>query len=90
MAAGSLRTLAPESNGLRVLVRLGWGIERKDYSRTYREVVAATSAELARDARSWSRGHALLRRHGQVLCRRSHPACSACPLRAMCPSSNAK
>jgi endonuclease-3 len=41
MFAGKLRTLALESNGLRALVRLGFGEEHKDYRRMYRSVQEA-------------------------------------------------
>lgn len=33
--------------------------------------------------------YALLRHHGQELCRRAAPICSPCPLRRRCPSSTA-
>jgi endonuclease-3 len=76
-------TLAPDSNALRVLLRLGYGEESKNYAATYRSAVNATSAEL-RDAKFAQRAHILLRRHGQEVCRRSAPRCELCPLRGEC------
>jgi endonuclease III len=76
--------LALESNGLRVLLRLGFGEEKKSYSTTYRLVQQAVKEGLDND-RSWLiQAHLLLRRHGQELCRRSEPMCGECPLAADC------
>ena len=80
---GKKVTLAPDSNALRVLLRLGYGEESKSYATTYRSVCAATAAEL-RDAAFAQRAHVLLRRHGQEVCKRSAPRCEVCPLRAQC------
>ncbi|MGH9840680.1 MAG: endonuclease III domain-containing protein [Blastocatellia bacterium] len=76
--------LALESNGLRVLIRLGFGEELKNYSATYRAVQEAMKEQLKDDC-DWLIGaHLLLRRHGQELCRRSEPVCKACPLTKHC------
>ena len=80
---GKKVTLAPDSNALRVLLRLGYGEESKNYAKTYRSAVNATAGEL-RDAKFAQRAHILLRRHGQELCKRSTPRCELCPLRAQC------
>ena len=80
---GKKLTLAPDSNALRVLLRLGYGEESKNYAKTYHSAVAATSSEL-RDAKFAQRAHLLLRRHGQELCKRNAPRCELCPLRAQC------
>jgi endonuclease III len=87
MAAGAARTLAPESNGLRVLLRLGWGTADEDYGRAYRSVTAATAPSLPDDPEWLARAHVALRHHGKTLCLRGEPRCSECPLRARCPSS---
>jgi endonuclease-3 len=66
--------LALESNGLRVLLRLGFGEEKKSYSTTYRLVQEAVKEEgLDGDYDSLIHAHLLLRRHGQELCKRSKP-----------------
>jgi endonuclease III len=80
---GKKVTLAPDSNALRVLLRLGYGEESKNYSTTYRSVVKATSGELS-DASFAQRAHIVLRRHGQEVCKRSAPRCEVCPLRPAC------
>jgi endonuclease-3 len=76
--------LALESNGLRVLVRLGFGEEKKSYSTTYRFVQQAVKEELDDDDAWLMQAHLLLRRHGQELCRRNEPECDKCPLATDC------
>jgi endonuclease III len=80
--------LAPESNGLRVLVRLGLVPDRRSYSATY--AAARPLAAGLGDWRSVSEAHRLLRLHGQRCCKRTRPTCSVCPLRAGCPSAIVK
>ncbi len=79
--------LALESNGLRVLVRLGYGEEKPNYSVTYRLVQEAIEGELIKEYSWLIKTHQLLRRHGQDLCRRLKPYCEKCPLQKECPSS---
>jgi endonuclease III len=84
LAAGGAVTLAPESNGLRVLVRLGYAKDDPNYARTYRAAAEAVAPELPND-RGWLvAAHQLLRRHGQETCRRSEPRCEVCPLAKSC------
>jgi len=73
-----------ESNGLRVLVRLGVCAEGKSYAQTYKGAIAALSAEGANDAEWLKRAYLLLREHGKALCKRSAPQCEPCPLDAVC------
>jgi endonuclease III len=75
---------ALESNGLRVLIRLGFGEEKKSYSTTYRLVQKEVADELDNDYTWLMEAHLLLRRHGQELCKRSEPTCNECPLSADC------
>lgn len=84
MFCGALAVLALESNGLRVLVRVGIALERQSYATTYRAVREVTLAELPDDSELMVRAHLLLRQHGQQVCLRNAPLCSACPARAMC------
>lgn len=80
LAAGSTVALAPDSNGLRVLVRLGYTKEDANYAKTYRAAAEAVAPELPED-RAWLvAAHQLLKRHGQETCRRSEPRCEVCPL----------
>jgi endonuclease III len=76
--------LALESNGLRALLRLGFGEEQKSYATTYRLVQQAIGGELGMEYPRLIEAHLLLRRHGQELCRRSDPLCEECPLALIC------
>jgi endonuclease III len=80
-----LPVLALESNGLRVLVRLGFGEEKPNYATTYRLVQDAIEGEIIKEYPWLIKAHQLLRRHGQDLCKRSKPRCGECPLRKECP-----
>jgi endonuclease III len=76
--------LALESNGLRVLCRLGWGHEQKSYQATYRSVQEALKPELPSQAESLKQAHLLLRLHGKTLCIDRAPLCHACPVSSQC------
>lgn len=76
--------LALESNGLRVLLRLGFGEERKNYSASYASVQEALKDQIGNDCATLIRAHQLLRQHGKELCRRSNPACEICPVSECC------
>ncbi len=86
----SLITLAPDSNILRVLVRLGFARKEKDYGRTYRSAVEAVAGELLADSSWLIRAHTLLRLHGQELCKRNQPRCETCPLSKRCAAFRTK
>src|ERR1700682_976557 len=76
--------LGLDSNGVRVLVRLGFGEEKKNYTATYRSVQEAIRGQLKQDY-DWLIGaHILLRRHGKELCKTSAPLCEKCPIRKNC------
>jgi endonuclease III len=88
MLTRSYPLLSLESNGLRVLRRLGFGRHGKDYSATYRfvqEHIAPQIAVAGYDA--LIAAHKSLRRHGQELCKTARPLCSQCPLQRDCPAS---
>jgi endonuclease-3 len=76
--------MALDSNGLRVLCRVGFAEEPKNYSATYRLVQEAIHGQLPRDYDSLIWAHQLLRQHGQELCKRSKPRCTDCPVRNSC------
>jgi endonuclease-3 len=81
----ALPVLALESNGLRALVRLGFGDEKRDYAATYRLVQKGIEGEIRKDYPWLIKAYQLLRRHGQELCKRTKPRCGECPLRKQCP-----
>jgi endonuclease-3 len=84
---GTHALFALESNGLRVLVRLGYAREEKSYASTYRALRTAL-APLEKRGCAWlQRAHRLLQRHGQELCKHAAPRCDDCPLREGCPSA---
>ena len=76
--------LALESNGLRVLVRLGYGRTHKNYSTEYRSAQEAASKELPEGCTARIRAFQLLRQHGQEICRRTEPLCNSCPVTGVC------
>ena len=76
--------LALDSNGLRVLLRLGFGQEDKNYAKSYRSAQEAAAPRLKKDCDGLIEARELLRRHGQELCKRTNPRCEICPLRQRC------
>jgi endonuclease III len=81
--AGGHSRIAPDSNALRVLCRLGFVEEAKSYSTTYRKAATKAASEV-KDAKTARSLHLLLRRHGQEVCKTSEPRCGLCPLRETC------
>lgn len=75
---------AVDSNGLRVLTRLGFAEERKHYAATYRSVQEALRDELKNDFVWLIRAHMLLRTHGKELCKHTRPSCNRCPVSHYC------
>jgi endonuclease-3 len=76
-------SLALESNGLRVLLRLGFGEEKKGYAATYKSVQGAVGTVSPREADLLIEAHLLLRQHGKETCKRD-PLCERCPLAGGC------
>jgi len=76
--------LGLDSNGLRVLLRLGFGEEKKNYTATYRAVQEAIKDQLSGDYDWLISAHLLLRRHGKELCKTSAPLCEKCGVRKHC------
>ena len=81
---GVLPVLALDSNGLRVLIRLGYGKEHQSYDQSYKSVREAIAGELPADCAYLSMAHELLRRHGKETCRRNEPSCHVCVVRDSC------
>jgi len=78
------RSLAPDSNGLRAMIRLGFGEEDDAYTRMYRSASAAVALLLPDDYEWIIRAHVLLQTHGRQLCKRTSPLCARCPLTDWC------
>ena len=81
---GVASSLPLESNGLRVLTRLGWGRAQKNYGATYRSVRAALEPELPFSPHRLVQAHLLLREHGKILCKDKAPLCHQCPVVGGC------
>jgi endonuclease III len=81
--SGGEASLAPDSNALRVLVRLGLVADDKSYARLY-AAAAAAAGDLPREVGAMQEAHLLLQHHGRTLCKRSRPLCPACPLAPRC------
>lgn len=83
LVCAGVPSVAPDSNALRVLARLGFIEESRNYAQTYRAAIEATRDEIA-SADEARTAHLLLRRHGQEVCKRTSPRCELCPLRPSC------
>ena len=81
---GAAPGLPLESNGLRVLTRIGYGREQKNYGAMYRSVQEAIQPELPRGAKALARAQLLLRGRGKSICRRDQPMCNDCPVEHLC------
>ena len=86
LLTGAYRPLALESNGVRVLLRLGYGRDMGRYDKTYTSVQSAAAQEIAARGADRISAHYALRTHGQDLCRRANPLCARCPVRSDCPA----
>lgn len=82
--AGTGASLAPDSNALRVLVRLGLAADRGDYAKTYRAAETAVARGLPERSEDRVALRGLLREHGKRICTRTRPDCDRCPLRDGC------
>ena len=76
--------LALDSNGLRTIVRLGFGYHDKNYTRMYRSAADAARPELVDDFDWLIDAHVYLRHHGQEACKTSAPRCESCAVHADC------
>jgi len=89
LLAGLHPVLALESNGLRVLLRLGYGAPDDNYARELKGAQRAAEREVPATVRARRSAHLLLRLHGQTLCRRTRPRCFECPIADDCPAAPA-
>ena len=79
-----------DSNGLRVLARLGLISQAASYAATYKSAVGLLS-QFSALGRAWLIScYAVLREHGRELCKRNEPRCIACPLDRICAHAPAK
>jgi len=80
----SYPVLGLDSNGLRVLLRLGFGDEKENYTATYRAVQEASRGQVS-EVYDWLiNAHILRRQHGKELCKTNRPLCEKCPVSKSC------
>jgi len=85
MFCGVASALPLESNGCRVLLRVGYGrANAKNYGAQYRSIQEAIAAELPKKAAALAQAHLLLRTHGRTICRDKSPECEECAASSMC------
>jgi len=76
--------LALDSNGLRVMLRLGFGEEKKTYTASYKSVRDALVDQCGDDCDPLIEAHQLLRQHGKTICKTTKPRCELCPVKSLC------
>ncbi len=76
--------LGLDSNGLRVLLRIGYGREQKNYTASYHSVQEAVAGEIGQDCARLIKANQLLRQHGKERCKTNSPHCWICPLTDLC------
>lgn len=84
LIAGASNKLALDSNGLRVLLRIGYGCEDKNYAKSYRSVIEEVGTQPPMPQEATVAAHVLLREHGRRVCRHKTPACGECGLSDAC------
>lgn len=84
LLCGMANGLPLESNGLRVLTRIGWGRSQKSYGATYRSVQDELKPEIPTLVERLKEAHLLLRTHGKTLCKENGPVCQLCPVHEEC------
>lgn len=84
MHCGVRGVLGLDSNSHRVLNRLGFGEELKNYGKSYRLTRDAALAELPKTNMALESAHVALRAHGKETCKYSAPRCEECPVTAKC------
>ncbi len=72
------------SNGPQVLVRIRGGVERLNYTATYRDAQSMLAEAVPERFEARMRAYLLLKRHGQETCKRVKPRCGGCPVRDEC------
>ncbi len=74
-----------ESNGCRVLVRIGYGrTNPKNYGTQYSSIQEALTGQLPKSSSALAAAHLLLRQHGKEICHSNGPQCNICPIADMC------
>lgn len=88
--AGISPIAAVPSSCTHVPARIFQGGEGKNYNREYTAAQARIEAETPSSFDARRRAYLLLKRHGQDICKRSAPLCSACPVARSCAFARKK
>jgi endonuclease III len=75
---------AVPSSAPQVLVRIESGRPRKTYNENYRDAQRTLEEQTPDEFSARTRAYLLLQRHGQQVCKRTSPRCSACPIATSC------
>jgi len=81
---------AVPSNCTHVAARIFQGGVSGNYNREYAEAQKRIEAEIPPSFESRQRAYLLLRIHGQGICKRSSPLCTACPVGRSCAFTRSK
>jgi endonuclease III len=85
LLCGVAQGLPLESNGLRVLTRIGYGrVHLKNYGAMYKSAQEAIAPELPKSSAALLKTYLLLRQHGKTICKDKSPACYECPIEDLC------
>jgi endonuclease-3 len=82
--AGVAPVAAIPATSVHVLLRLGFGLERKNYAANYRTAQDVIAAEIPETHAARLRAYLLIKQHGQTLCKLARPKCDECPVSADC------
>jgi endonuclease-3 len=88
--AGISPIAAVPSNCTHVPARIFQGGENTNYNREYAEAQKTIEAETPPSFDARQRAYLLLKHHGQEICKRSAPRCSACPVVRSCAFTKGK
>lgn len=81
---GAAAVFPPESNGLRIMARIGFIEDQTNYTAMYRSAQRCVAGVIPADHDWLIAAYQRLRKHGQLICRRVEPRCTACVLRPQC------
>src|SRR5262245_41846244 len=83
--AASHAVLPVDAKVSRVVRRLGFGEEHKDFTKTARSIREALSTQLPPETSAYRRSFIYLSHHGAATCTEADPHCTVCPLLEDCP-----
>lgn len=82
--SGAHPVVAIPANCLRVPLRIGFGLTKKNYAASYRSAQEQVGCELPETFSALQRAYLLLKIHGETLCKNTRPLCERCPISRQC------